>query len=304
MEGFLNLRLRPWLRRLVTRALAIIPAVLTIYYFGDGGTFKLLILSQVILSMQLPFAVIPLIRFTNDSQRMGQFANRAWVRILAWSAAAIIVGLNLWLVATTVGPWMTETAWHAWLVAPPMLAVLALLAFVSFGGTSAPVPRVETAGAQNSGLAVAADLPVPHYRSILVPLDHSARDRTALAHAVAMARSHRAALHLLHVEEGVTSQLFGALSSTEEILSGEQYFGAIVQSLAAAGISAELTIQHGITPTDAIVRKAREIQPDLIVMGAHGHRGFKDLVFGNTINAVRHHVSAPVLVVGADPLPS
>src|SRR5260221_7706953 len=104
MEGFLNLRLRPWLRRLVTRALAIIPAVLTIYYFGDGGTFKLLILSQVILSMQLPFAVIPLIRFTNDSRRMGEFANRAWVRILAWSAAAIIVGLNLWLVATTIGP--------------------------------------------------------------------------------------------------------------------------------------------------------------------------------------------------------
>jgi manganese transport protein len=143
---------------------------------------------------------------------------------------------------------------------------------------------------------------VPHYRSILVPLDHSARDRTALAHAVAMARSHGASLHLLHVEEGVTSQLFGALASTEEILSGEQYFGAIVQSLAAAGISAELTIQHGITPTDAIVQKAREIQPDLIVMGAHGHRGFKDLVFGNTINAVRHQVSAPVLVVGAEQL--
>ena len=304
MEGFLNLRLRPWLRRLVTRALAIIPAVLTIYYFGDGGTFKLLILSQVILSMQLPFAVIPLIRFTNDSRRMGEFANRAWVRTLAWSAAALIVGLNLWLVATTIGPWMAETAWHAWLVGPPMLAVLALLAYVSFGGTAAPVSRVPAESAQNSGLAVAAALPVPHYRTILVPLDHSARDRTALAHAVAMARSHGASLHLLHVEEGVTSQLFGALSSTEEILTGEQYFGAIVQSLAAAGMSAELTIQHGITPTDAIVQKAREIQPDLIVMGAHGHRGFKDLVFGNTINAVRHQVSAPVLVVGAEPVQS
>jgi len=84
-------------------------------------------------------------------------------------------------------------------------------------------------------------------------------------------------------------------------LSGEQYFGAIVQSLAGAGISAELTIQHGISPTVAIVQKANEIHPDLIVMGAHGHRGFKDLVFGNTINAVRHQVSAPVLVVGAEP---
>jgi manganese transport protein len=106
---------------------------------------------------------------------------------------------------------------------------------------------------------------------------------------------------LLHVEEGVTSQLFGALSSTEEILSGEEYFGGIVQSLAASGISAELTIQHGLTPTNAIVRKAREIQPDLIVMGAHGHRGVKDVIFGNTINAVRHQVAAPVLVVGGEP---
>jgi manganese transport protein len=285
--------LRPWLRRLVTRTLAIIPAVLTIFYFGDNGTYKLLILSQVILSMQLPFAVIPLIRFTGDSRRMGGFANRAWVRVLAWSAAAVIIGLNLWLVVTTIGPWMAETAWHALVVGPPILAVLALLGYVTFSGTAAPVLKAEHAGA-----AVAADLPVPHYRKILVPLDHSVRDRVAIAHAVAMARSHGATLHLLHVEEGVTSQLFGALSSTEEILSGEEYFGAIVESLAASGISAELTIQHGLTPTNAIVEKAREIQPDLIVMGAHGHRGIKDLIFGNTINAVRHQVAAPVLVVG------
>ena len=174
-----------------------------------------------------------------------------------------------------------------------------LLARVTFGATIVPVPKVESSGA-----AVAADLPVPHYRKILVPLDHSTRDRAAIAHAVAMARSHGATLHLLHVEEGVTSQLFGSLSSTEEILSGEEYFGAIVQSLAASGISAELTIQHGVSPTHAIVEKAREIQPDLIVMGAHGHRGFKDLVFGNTINAVRHQVAAPVLVVGAEPVQS
>ena len=296
MEGFLNLRLRPWLRRLVTRSLAIIPALLTIFYYGDNGTYELLILSQVILSMQLPFAVIPLIRFTNDPRRMGDFANRAWVRILAWSSAAVIIALNLWLVASTIGPWMAQAAWHALVAGPPILAVLVLLARVTFGSTTVPVPKAES-----SGVVVAADLPVPHYRKILVPLDHSARDRAAIAHAVAMARSHAATLHLLHVEEGVTSQLFGALSSTEEILSGEEYFGAIVQSLAASGISAELTIQHGVTPTHAIVEKAREIQPDLIVMGAHGHRGIKDVIFGNTINAVRHQVAAPVLVVGAEP---
>ena len=146
MEGFLNLRLRPWLRRLVTRAIAIIPAVLTIYYVGDNGTYKLLILSQVIFSMQLPFAVIPLIRFTNDSRRMGEFANRGWVRVLAWGAAALIIALNLWLVATTIGPWMAESAWHALAAGLPIAAMLALLARVTFGGTSMPVPKTSARG--------------------------------------------------------------------------------------------------------------------------------------------------------------
>ena len=158
--------------------------------------------------------------------------------------------------------------------------------------------------ARKKGSVVASSLPVPAYRKILVPLDHSFRDRAAIAHAAAMARFHGATLHLLHVEEGATSQLFGALSSTSEIQAGEEYFQGIVQSLADSGVTAELTIEHGLSPRNAIVRKAREIQPDLIVMGAHGHRGLKDLIFGNTINAVRHHVSAPVLVVGDEPASS
>ena len=144
MEGFLNLRLRPWLRRLVTRALAIIPAVLTIYYFGDNGTFKLLILSQVILSMQLPFAVIPLIRFTNDSRRMGGFANRAWVRVLAWGAAAVIMALNLWLVVLTIGPWMAETAWHALVAGPPICGAPGASGRITFGGPTC-LPKAEPA---------------------------------------------------------------------------------------------------------------------------------------------------------------
>ena len=91
MEGFLDLRVRPWLRRLITRTLAMIPAVFTIWIAGERGTYKLLLLSQVILSMQLPFAVIPLIRFTSDQGRMGEFANRVWVKVLAWACAILIV---------------------------------------------------------------------------------------------------------------------------------------------------------------------------------------------------------------------
>jgi manganese transport protein len=95
MEGFLNLRLRPWLRRLVTRSIAIVPAVLVIAWYGPGATTKLLIFSQVLLSLQLSFAVIPLVLFTSDRKKMGEFANPPWIKILAWTTCAIIVVLNL-----------------------------------------------------------------------------------------------------------------------------------------------------------------------------------------------------------------
>jgi len=296
MEGFLNLRMQPWMRRLVTRTMAIIPAIITIVWFGEGSTYKLLILSQVILSMQLPFAVIPLIRFTNDSRRMGEFANRPWVRVLAWLTAAVIVALNFWLVGSELGPWLMEATWRMWIVGPLLLAVAALLARITF--FAVPVPE-HTAAAD--GVRVASNLPAPVYRKILVPLDHSNRDRAAIAHASAIALAGGAKLHLLHVEEGVTSRLFGQMSSTEEIEEGANYFQGIVDSLEASGVHAELTVEHGLTPRKAIVAAARSMQPDLIVMGAHGHRGIKDIIFGNTIDAVRHEVSAPVLVVGSEP---
>jgi manganese transport protein len=97
MEGFLNLRLRPWLRRLITRGIAIVPAALTAIFFGENGTARLLILSQVILSLQLSFAVFPLVHFTSDRAKMGEFANPAWLRILAYGTAIVIAILNGWL---------------------------------------------------------------------------------------------------------------------------------------------------------------------------------------------------------------
>ena len=102
MEGFLNLRLVPWLRRLITRALAIIPAVITVIFFGQAGTAKLLILSQVILSLQLSFAVFPLVKFTCDRRKMGEFVNAPWLRALSWSVAWLIAGLNAYLLVLMI----------------------------------------------------------------------------------------------------------------------------------------------------------------------------------------------------------
>ncbi len=103
MEGFLNIRLRPWLRRLITRAIAIVPAAIVAILYGEAGTAKLLVLSQVILSMQLSFAVFPLVSFTSDKLKMGEFVNPAWLKALSYVVAGIIVGLNIWLLVQFFG---------------------------------------------------------------------------------------------------------------------------------------------------------------------------------------------------------
>src|SRR5205809_1597609 len=106
MEGFLNIRIRPWLRRLITRLIAIVPAALTAIFFGESGTAKLLILSQVILSLQLSFAVFPLVWFTSDRVKMGEFVNPTWVKALAYLVAVVIAALNAWLLAQTFRSWL------------------------------------------------------------------------------------------------------------------------------------------------------------------------------------------------------
>ncbi|PWK15646.1 Nramp family divalent metal transporter [Tumebacillus permanentifrigoris] len=102
MEGFLNIRIKAWLRRLITRVIAIIPAVIVTALYGESGTIDLLILSQVILSLQLSFAVIPLVKFTSDKKKMGEFVNPLWLKILAWTVAVVIAGLNLYLLYGTL----------------------------------------------------------------------------------------------------------------------------------------------------------------------------------------------------------
>ena len=141
------------------------------------------------------------------------------------------------------------------------------------------------------------NLPSPTYRKILVPLDHTSRDRDAIAHAAAMAKQQNAKLYLLHVEEGVTSQLYGPLSSTAEVEAGDKYLHQIIRELEQQQIPVEMVVRHARTPTKEIVRYAHELNPDLVVMGAHGHKGLKDIIFGTTINAVRHKLKVPLLIV-------
>jgi manganese transport protein len=112
-----------------------------------------------------------------------------------------------------------------------------------------------------------------------------------------MAKLHGAKLFLLHVEEGVTSQIYGRDSSTAEVEAGEHYLDGIAQALRNQGLTVETAVSHSSSPRREIVRYAREIHPDLVIMGAHGHGGLKDLIFGTTINPVRHNLPVPILIV-------
>jgi manganese transport protein len=304
MEGFLDIRMRPWLRRMFTRSLAVIPAALTIYFAGPKSTLGLLLLSQCVLSMQLPFAIIPLIHFTSDRGRMGPFANRMWVKALAWVVAAVIVALNLRLAVETIAGWMTGAgSWRTviWIAALPLaIALLVLLLWVTFEPFIAR--RIQRRASATATLPEAAPpeaaiAPAPAYRRILVPLDHTELDRLAVTHAAAMGRLYHAKIYLLHVEEGVTSQIYGGESSTAEVEAGAAYLETIARSFREQGIEVETAVSHSLSPKREIVRYAHEIRPDLVIMGAHGHGGLKDLIFGNTINPVRHNLDIPMLIV-------
>src|SRR3984893_8773493 len=305
MEGFLNFRMRPWLRRLVTRSPAIIPAALTIYFYGDRGTYHLLLLSQVILCMQLPFAIIPLIHFTSDRRRMGDFANKGWVVVLSWITAGVVLVLNVWLLAQGISQWLAGAGslrpYLIFALIPLGLILTGLLLWVAREPVIARRGvRLGRAPVTLPATAVSAT-EAPVYHRILVPLDHTALDRQAIAHAASMARTHHSKLFLLHVEEGVTSQVYGSLSSTAEVQEGQKYLDDIVESLRNEGIDVEPMVAHSSNPNREIVRCAREIQPDLLVMGAHGHGGLKDLIFGTTINSVRHKLRIPLLVERGTP---
>ncbi len=302
MEGFLHFRMQPWLRRAVTRSLAIIPAALTIYFAGDTGTYRLMLLSQVILSMQLPFAVIPLVHFTSDRKRMGPFTNGFWLQLGAWACAAFIVILNIWLTWDVMRDWVGSSSGGyrplvIFVSAVVSLGCIALLLLVTcwpwLRRLPAPAERVAVALAHESAPVWSSRT----YSNILVPIDHSPSDQEAVGNALALARMYDARIILLHVEEGVTSRMFGSLSSTAEISEGQEYLASLATSLRSQNIAVATVVRHGNSPAHEIATAVRELQPDLLVMASHGHRGFMDLIFGTTINSVRHHVKIPMLIV-------
>jgi len=293
MEGFLRFKMRPVLRRLVTRLIAIVPAVLVISLKGEEGSYDLLILSQVVLSLQLPFAVIPLIKFTSDRTIMGEFVSNVWVRVLSWGAAAIIVMLNAWLIAGTVAGWVVGAgpgAFWVWvLVVSFVVGVALLLVYVS----------LPTSWRRRKGVPAVpgkVELTTHRYAKVGVAIDYSAMDSRVLSHAQTVAKQHGATIYLFHIVEGVSGQLFGKDAFDGEARDDMRHIEEVAAQLRATGVQAVPVLGYGRVP-DPLVRLATEHQVDLLVMGGHGHRGLRDVFFGASISKVRHALSIPVLVV-------
>jgi manganese transport protein len=306
MEGFLRFRIRPWVRRLVTRALAIIPAVVVILSAGEKGMYELLIFSQVILSLQLSFAVVPLVRFTSSERKMGPFVSRRWLRALAWVVTLAIILLNSKLVYEQISEWTEAAGRWGWLVAVPSggigLALLALLLWMIFRRETVARGATEVSADE---VAVAAARAQRRFKRIGVALDVSSTDAAMLGEAVALAKIHQAELVLMHIVDGVGGTWYGAQTGDLESRGDEHYVSSLAERLReqvrGEGIPAvEAVLGYGDATTE-IVDIARRKGIDLMVLGGHGHRGILDMLHGYTISGVRHGLDIPIVAVRGGP---
>jgi manganese transport protein len=297
MEGYLNFRIAPWIRRLITRLIAIIPAYLTIYYFGEESTGKLLVLSQVILSLQLGFAIIPLIHFVSDKEKMQEFVIPVYVKMLAWISAAVIVGLNVRLVYQQINSWI-ESSDNPLLVfttiVPVAIAAALLLLYICFY----PLLKkrvVRQVRAPHELMKSIETIKEKIYHRIAIAIDFSSTDAKTIEHALAQGGKESDYL-LIHIVESAGALMMGSDIKDYETGSDFENLEAYAIELRSKGYKCKLEIGYG-NPKKAIPKLVKEFGSDLLVMGAHGHQGWKDFIFGATVNSVRHSVDIPVLIV-------
>ena len=298
MEGYLNIRIAPWLRRLITRLIAIIPAYMVIILYGERETGALLVFSQVVLSLQLGFAIIPLIHFTSDKAKMGVFANKLWVNILAWTIAIVIIGLNVQLVINEVTGWLNtvERPWMIWAtVVPVCIAAAVLLLYITLK------PLVDRRGLGKAsriphGTAVTLeDIDKPIYNRIAIAIDFTSVDAVAIQSALAQGGA-KATYMLIHIVETAGAMVYGNSIADKESSVDKEALKNYAGQLAEKGFAVETRIGFG-NPKRKIPAMVKEFNADLLVMGAHGHNLIKDLIFGTTVDTVRHRVDIPVFIV-------
>ena len=305
MEGYLNLRIRPWLRRLITRSLAVIPAVIVIAYYGENSTSAMLILSQVILSLQLPFAIIPLIHAVVDKQRMGEFSIRLWLQLLAWIVAGIILVLNVKLIIDQIAVWVSEAGSRAWIlkvtVVPFTVALGLLLLYVTMHPWLRQRigrigwPRIEGVHREPERESTTFMQPDP-YLKIAVALDFSGNEEKLLKETLRFVDKSRTELMLLHVVESPVARTFGTEGQDRETLKDQERLEELSAMMNDAGVSTDWRLGAG-DPAAELAKMINQLKSEAVIVGSHGHTGVSDLIHGTVIGNLRHQIQASMVIV-------
>lgn len=296
MEGYLHLRINPWLRRLLTRLIAIVPAVLVIVIYGDDKVDDLLIFSQVILSIQLGFAVIPLIHFVSDKTTMGDFAIGTKTKVLSWLVAVILVFLNVNLVADeTMVLFHTDINWLA-----KASIIIVILLFIWLFVTMTFYPLLNKKKKQSTDMlygeaVLLENLAINKVQKIAVALDFTKADEKLIAHALAQGNTD-VEYQLIHIVESVSARYSNYSSDDAETRKDTERLNSYVSQLIQKGYRAKAMLGYTHRVKE-IVRLVIESKSEMLIMGAHRHSGLKDYVFGETIEDVRHQLTIPVLIV-------
>jgi manganese transport protein len=254
-----------------------------------------LILSQVVLSLQLPFAIIPLIHFTSDKRKMGPFASNLATKIAVWCVAAVIVALNLKLIYDELAVWLGKMPWLWLVLGPVVVVILGVIGFITF------MPLFRRGGAwmkeEIDGIdKVAPNIKTMTVKHIGVALEHSEGDARIISAAMTLAKSYNAKMTLVHVVDTPGVTVYGSESQSLHSSADKAYLERLAQEIEERFLQVATDLRFG-RPVDELVRSVKENGFDLLVLGSHGHRRIGDLVYGETVDSVRHAIDIPVFVV-------
>ena len=295
MEGYLQLRINPWARRLITRLLAIIPALIVILIYGEEKIDALLIFSQVILSLQLGFAIIPLIHFVSDKKKMGNFAINSSTKIAAWIVAATLIALNFkMLLNEAEGVFKNDALLPKILVVGFGAGFIALLIYVIVHPLLTKNKEVASIKIHPEINAVKELVP-PVFSVIAIALDFSDNDEKLIAYGLGQGNKN-SRYFLLHVVESASAILLGKDSNDYETKKDTERLVFYVKQLEQMGVTAEGYLGFNNRAAE-IVRLVTELKADMLIVGAHRHTGIKDIIYGETVNTVRHELKIPILIV-------
>ncbi|TRX35985.1 Nramp family divalent metal transporter [Flavobacterium restrictum] len=298
MEGYLNFRMQPWVRRIITRLIAIVPAVIVILIYGESVTGKMLILSQVILSLQLGFAIIPLIHFVSDKSKMNGFHISKTTQVASWIVALIIVSLNAKLVFDQISGWLTASnnPIILWLTVVPLaFGFLVLLLYIVVRPFISKA-KLDIHNHSPHNMVLQFSKTVAHsQKNIAIAVDFSFADENAINYAFNMGGK-EAKYTLIHVVETVGALMYGKHVADHETTIDEKLLLEYKTMFCEKGFHVKTELGFG-KPNTILPKIVNKGNFDILVMGTHGHTGMKDLLFGTTVDKLRHKISIPLLIV-------